>query len=47
MKELTLASFFCRTKQTTHYLVKKDKPLPIVGPIPAPFNAKKSTTIIE
>ncbi|XP_069701786.1 cuticle protein 6-like [Periplaneta americana] len=27
-----------RTRQTTHYLVKKEKPLPIIGPIPSPLN---------
>ncbi|KDR11179.1 hypothetical protein L798_14687 [Zootermopsis nevadensis] len=31
-----------RTKQTTRYLVKKDEPLPIIGPIPGPLNTRRS-----
>ncbi|PSN37729.1 hypothetical protein C0J52_20483 [Blattella germanica] len=27
-----------RTKHTSHYLVKKEKPLPIIGPIPTANN---------
>ena len=39
-KSYHLLYFLCRTKQTTHYLVKKEKPLPIIGPIPSQLNPK-------
>lgn len=39
-KDYHLLYFLCRTKQTTHYLVKKEKPLPIIGPIPSQLNPK-------
>jgi len=39
-KSYHLLYFLCRTKQTTHYLVKKEKLLPIIGPIPSQLNPK-------